>query len=142
MEKLQINDAEKAEFLQNLREGMQRGAATDAVFHADDPKRRRQMRDYILETPEFEKACQDAEVEATEHVFEAMYQAAVSGNVAAAKAWIELRGLGGVKNQPMALPEAPDAVRPPSNAPEPVDGDAFGDLSNVEALDPRRRRGR
>jgi hypothetical protein len=75
----------------------------------------------------------DAEVDATEHVREALYQAAVSGSVAAAKIWLELHGQG--------LPVSPAAPLPAStkgrqNQPE----DPFSDVDNVTVMDPRRRR--
>lgn len=136
MAKFKLNLAQQEQFLQQIREGMMRGAAADVVFHADDPKRRRQVREFILETPAFEKAVEDAEVEATEHVLEALYQAAISGNPGAAKTWLELRGQGFKTKTAGALPKPPEEEEPP--APQQSD---FGDLDNVEALDPRRRRG-
>ena len=84
---------------------------------------RRDVLDEIAEDEEFEREVLDAEGEATEHVEEAVYQAAVSGSVAAAKLWLELRqpavrnlpavvegtqgGLAGL-NELMAGPSEPD----------------------------------
>jgi hypothetical protein len=120
-------------FLQQLRAGMRRGAASDVVF-GEDANQRRFVRTYIAEHPTFEKKVWDAEVEATEHVEEALYQAAVTGHVAAAKAWIELQGRGRKAALPEAPPEAPER---PTEVPGTPD---YADLDNVQALDPRRRR--
>lgn len=73
---------------------MRRGAAAEAMGLS-----RREVLDEIAEDPELERDVLDAEGEATEHVEEAIYQAAVSGSVAAAKLWMDLR-----KPAPSMLP--------------------------------------
>lgn len=120
----------REEFLQHLRQGMRRGAASDIVFGTDNPNQRRKTRDYIAANSDFELAVMDAEIEATEHVEEALYQAAISGNVSAAKAWIDLKG-GGVAKQPVGRP-----AKVPDDAPEALNADFF----NVTPIDPRARR--
>lgn len=118
--------AKRAEFLEHIREGMMRGAAADAL-ELD----RRGVRAFILKNPEFEKAVLDAELDATEHVQEALYQAAVSGNVAAAKTWLELKGVG--ETRAVGRPATPAPAGPPGDRP-------FSDLDNVTPLDRRRRK--
>jgi hypothetical protein len=118
-------------YLAHIRAGMRRGAATDAVFGSEDPERRKLMREYILSNPEFEEKVLDAEVEATEHVEEALYQAAISGNTAAAVKWLEMHGAQFAEHR----------GRPPKPASgdAPDEGDSFADLHNVLQMDPRRR---
>jgi hypothetical protein len=91
---------------------------------------------FIEEHPEFERQVSDAEGQANEHVEEALFQAAVSGNVSACRAWMELRG--GVlpamaRGGPQTAPERPTG---PS---EPDEDELFG---NVTRMDPRARRKR
>jgi hypothetical protein len=106
---------------------MRRGAAADVTFGRDDPNRRRQVREYIAEHAEFEKLVLDAETEALEHVEDALYQAATSGNVPAARAWIELT-------------RGPPAEREDQQPDRPAGADdPFGDLT-VVPLDPRERK--
>lgn len=78
---------ERDSYLDQLRNGMRRGAAAEAVG-----LRRQPMLEWIEVNPEFELACVKAEAEALEHVEEALYHAAISGNVTACKIWLELRG--------------------------------------------------
>lgn len=52
---------------------------------------RHQLDGYLFDNPEFAAQVADAEQDAVEHVEEALYQAAVSGNVAACKLWLERR---------------------------------------------------
>jgi hypothetical protein len=117
--------AKQDEFLEYLRAGMQRGAAADALGLS-----RIKVREFILSNKAYERFVLDAEVDATEHVQEALYQAAVSGSVAAAKTWLEFH--------PHTNPVAPSR---PAPAP-PSSSDPFADLDNVASLDPRRRRRR
>src|SRR4051812_37851280 len=77
---------QQEQFLEHMRNGMRRGAAA-AVLKLD----RIAVQDFIGNDPEYEKRVLDAEGEATEHVEEALYQAAVSGNVAAARIWLDQR---------------------------------------------------
>ena len=81
-----MTGSEQATFCDHMRAGMRRGAAAEAMG-----LQRASVLDEIAEDPEFEKAVLDAEGEASEHVEEAIYQAAVSGSVAAAKLWLDLR---------------------------------------------------
>lgn len=74
-------------YLQHIREGMRRGPASDQV-EIDRIK----MRDFIAADADFRKKLENAEIDATENVEEALYQAAISGSVPAAKAWIDLKG--------------------------------------------------
>lgn len=58
------------------------------------------MLDHIALHDDFEAKVIDAEAEATEHVEEALYQAAISGNVAAAKIWLDYKaGRGGLPDK-------------------------------------------
>jgi hypothetical protein len=119
--------AQQEEFLQHLRQGMRRGACAELLGFT-----RLTIITYIEDHPEFERRVIDAEGEANEHVEEALYQAAVSGNVSAARAWMELRG-----DRRMDLPLAGPQTPPP----EPRD-DEEDELfpSNVTRMDPRTRR--
>lgn len=115
------------EFLAHLRAGMRRGAAAETMKIS-----RQTVLNFIDDHPDFEKRVLDAELEATEHVEEALYQAAISGNVAACRVWLELRGGGAVRT--------PTARRPSVDDPVGGDNGDFSDLDNVTALDPRQRR--
>jgi predicted methyltransferase MtxX (methanogen marker protein 4) len=81
-----VTPDQELEFLEHMRAGMRRGAAAEVMGFT-----RREVLDYIDSNAEFELAVLDAEGLATEHVEEALYQAAVSGSVPAAKLWLELR---------------------------------------------------
>ncbi len=117
------------EFLQHLRAGMRRGAAAAAVYGDDDPMTRKRIRDFIDAHRSFELLVLDAEREATENVEEALYQAAISGNVAAATKWLEMHGRGFEEHR----------GRPRSPEPEPVEG-AFDDLGAGGVVDLETRR--
>jgi hypothetical protein len=121
--------AQQEEFLTHIRAGMRRGAAADVVFGSDDPACRRKVREYIDTHGEFEILVEDAEIEATEHVEEALYQAAVSGNVPAATKWLELHGRKFEEHRGR-----------PSNKPPDLGDDPFGDLGGVVSLDDRRKK--
>jgi len=83
-----MTEAQQVEFLEHLRNGMRRGAAAYAMGLT-----RMEVADFIAEdgNEDFEKAVLDAEGEAHEHVEEAIWQAAVSGSVAAARLWLSLK---------------------------------------------------
>lgn len=81
-----LTSAQKAQFCEHMRSGMRRGAAAEAMGYE-----RGQMLEWIAEDESFEADVLEAEGHATEHVEEALYQAAVSGSVPAAKLWLELR---------------------------------------------------
>ena len=76
----------KDELLAHVRGGMRPGAAAELLgYHRDD------IFALIDGDQEFAERLELAEREATEHVEEALYQAAVSGNVTAARIWLERR---------------------------------------------------
>jgi hypothetical protein len=81
-----MNEDQRAEFLEHMRNGMRRGAAANALGFS-----RGQVLEEIDDDEEFEARVVEAEGEASEHVEEALYQAAVSGSVAACKLWLSLR---------------------------------------------------
>jgi hypothetical protein len=105
-----VTTKERDTFLEHMRAGMRRGAAAEAMGLS-----RREVLDEIAEDADLERDVLDAEGEATEHVEEAIYQAAVSGSVAAAKLWMDLRRPG------------------PSNLPVPSSGPANG-VASLNAL--------
>lgn len=111
-------------FLEHIRNGMMRGAAAEALGLS-----RRKVREWINTHPAFEAAVLDAEVDAMEHVKEAVYQAAVNGSVSAAKTWFEINGMAAQAEQ-----------KGPVSSPAPRGGDPFSDLDNVSPLDLQRRR--
>jgi len=74
------------DFLEHLRAGMRRGAAAEELGLT-----RKLVLEYIATHEAYELLVLDAEGEASEHVEEALFQAAVSGNVAACKLWMDLR---------------------------------------------------
>lgn len=78
--------SQRDEFIGHMRNGMRRGAAAEAMGLS-----RMAVMCFIADDDEFRAAVEDAEGQATEHVEEALYQAAVSGNVTAAKIWLERR---------------------------------------------------
>lgn len=77
---------QQEEFLEHMRAGLRRGAAAYAMDLT-----RLQVADYIEADEEFRHRVEDAESEAHEHVEEAIYQAALSGSVAAARLWMNMR---------------------------------------------------
>jgi len=81
-----MDSEQREEFLEHMRNGMRRGAAANALGLS-----RGQVLEEIDDDEEFEALVVEAEGEATEHVEEALYQAAVSGSVAACKLWFSLR---------------------------------------------------
>ena len=122
--------AHQQKFLQHLREGMRRGATAELLGFS-----RMSVMNYIEDHPDFEKQVLDAEGEATEHVEEALFQAAVSGNVAACRAWLELR-MGPRTTQALQSPHMP-----PPGPLEPSEGDEESEFfSNVTRMNPRQRR--
>jgi hypothetical protein len=90
---------------------------------------------YIEDHPEFERRVLDAEGEANEHVEEALYQAAVSGNVSAARAWMELRG---DRRMDVALAGPQTPPPEPREPSEDEEDELFP--TNVTRMDPRSRR--
>lgn len=75
---------EEEQFLEHMRAGMRRGAAAEAMGRT-----RWDVVGYIKRNEGFEARVQEAEEHAVEHVEEAVYQAASSGHIAAAKMWLE-----------------------------------------------------
>jgi hypothetical protein len=72
------------QYLDHIRNGMRRGAAAEALKLP-----RKLVFDHIALHDDFEGKVIDAEGEALEHVEEALYQAAISGNVQACKMWLD-----------------------------------------------------
>jgi hypothetical protein len=110
----------RAAFLEHLRAGMQLGAA---AYVLKIP--RATIEGALAEDADFALAAREAETTATEHVQEAVYQAAVSGNIQAAKLWFAIKG---------ALPGRMGAPRSPSPPSAPASNDpeldaALGELS-------------
>lgn len=122
--------AKQEEFLEHLRNGMRRGACAQLLGFT-----RMTIVNFIEDHPEFEKRVLDAEGQATEHVQEALYQAAVSGNVSAARAWLELFPNRAV-HPAVPMPHVPPPE--PREAPEEDEDELFP--ANVTHLDPRGRR--
>jgi ethanolamine utilization cobalamin adenosyltransferase len=121
--------AKQEEYLLEIRQGTRRGAAAEILGF-----KRMDVLKYIDETPKFRAQVEDAEKEATELVEEALFQAAVSGNVSAAKTWLEYQG-----RFPTKMPQLP-AQRPIGPAPAPggtpADGedDPWAELDNVRPI--------
>jgi len=122
MDEFTLGPEVQEQYLQKIREGVMRGAACDELGLV-----RRQMREFIAQNANFEAAIADAEIDATEHVKEALYNAAVSGSVPAAKAWLEMNGEEFAERR----------GRPPNPKPS-APSDPFGDL-RVVPLDSRRQ---
>jgi len=118
------------DFLKHLRQGMRRGATAELLGFS-----RMTVINYIEDHPQFEKQVLDAEGEANEHVEEALYQAAVSGNVAACRAWLELRP-GRESDLALAGPQVP----PPEPREPSEDGEEEQFFANVTRMNPRQRR--
>lgn len=118
------------EYLQHLRDGMRRGAAAELLGFS-----RMTVINYIEDHAAYERRVLDAEGEATEHVEEALFQAAVSGNVSAARAWLELRPK---QRLDLSLRGPQTPPQEPTEAPERDDEDIFP--ANVTRMDPRQRR--
>lgn len=78
-----FNDRRRAVYLDFLREGMRRGAAAVATGIS-----RETVHHTIHNDPEFAAAVDRAELDACEPVEDALYQAAVSGNVHACEVWL------------------------------------------------------
>lgn len=121
-----FTEEKREEFLTEVRQGMRPGAAAEYVGC-----NRRDILEFIEMDVDFAKEVHFAEIEATELVEEALFQAAASGNVSAARVWLEMRG----KMPQKAPPSKTESVggQPPSAAPVPSAGsdDPFADLDNV-----------
>jgi hypothetical protein len=72
------------ELIGHVAGGMRPGAAAEALGF-----KRSELYELLDDDEEFAELVDLAQREATEHVEEALYQAAVSGNVTAAKIWLE-----------------------------------------------------
>jgi hypothetical protein len=81
-----FSDEHRDQLLGHVRAGMRPGAAAELLGHHRD-----EIFALIDSDEEFAERLELAEREATEHVEEALYQAAVSGNVTAARIWLERR---------------------------------------------------
>lgn len=122
--------SKREQFLNLIRSGMMRGAAADQL-----DLNRRKIRDYIEDDEKFKADVVDAEVDATEHVKEALYQAAISGQVAAAKAWLELQGVG-IRKPASAGREqpAPEDTGPEMPYEDAAITDQWAELDNVTPI--------
>jgi hypothetical protein len=99
-----FNSAKRDEFLTHMRAGMQRGAAAEALGLT-----RMEVVAYIGAHEDYEAEVLDAEARASEHVMEALFQAAVSGHVPAGKLWLELKGFAHrLPTGPLDKPVDPD----------------------------------
>jgi hypothetical protein len=78
--------AKQKKWLEHVRQGMRPGAAAESMGLDRDV-----VLDFAADDEEAKAALAKAEREAMEHVEEALYQAAVSGNVTAARIWIDHR---------------------------------------------------
>lgn len=78
--------AKRDEYLAELRRGLRRGRAAQAIR-----VRVEVVEAYWAEHPEFLERMELAEVAANEHVEEALFEAAASGNVPACRIWLERR---------------------------------------------------
>jgi len=76
--------AKREELLEHVRNGMRPGAAAEVMGFP-----RSALYELLADDPDYAEMVEKAEREATEHVEEALYQAAVSGNVTAARIWLE-----------------------------------------------------
>lgn len=81
-----FTNAKRDEFLGHIRQGMRPGAAAEAMGFDRD-----RILDQIADEEKFSELVAKAEREANEHVEEALYQAAVSGNITACRMWLDLR---------------------------------------------------
>lgn len=126
--KFTMTDEQKIEYLGHIAMGMRRGAAADML---ELPKI--QVREYIFENPDFERLVLDAEVDATEAVEEALFHAAISGNVTACKIWMEMKGYS-------AAPSAASRGAAPTPTVPPGGGVESDDLFGGPVVDIRTRR--
>lgn len=78
-----FGDEKKAAYLEQLRNGVRRMAAARAVGVDPDTVSIHKAKD-----PEFAAACEQAELEACEQVEDALFQAAISGNVVACQVYL------------------------------------------------------
>ena len=83
---MEFSEQQQERFLDELRNGVRRGMAADTV---ELP--RPFVREYIRTHDDFAAKIDDAELDALENVEEAVYQAAISGNVQAAKMWLDYK---------------------------------------------------
>lgn len=78
-----FTEGKRQAFLDALRRGARRGLAAEAAGVT-----RQLVCDYIERIPEFAKLVEKAELEANEPIEDALYQAALSGNVVALQVWL------------------------------------------------------
>lgn len=83
---MELSQSQQEELLEHLRNGLTRSAAAYALDLT-----RLDVCDFIDADDEFRHRVEDAEAEAGEHVTEAIFQAAVSGSVSAARLWMSMR---------------------------------------------------
>src|SRR5690349_5830109 len=113
-----LDKATQEEILQHTRNGMRPGAAAEQVGLS-----RPDFYDDLDDDEEFKHRVDKAEREATEHVEEALYQAAVSGNVTAGRIWLERRD----------PPKQPGALVPTDKDDDPGFDAELAELNNLAA---------
>ena len=114
-----FSKAKKEEFLKMLREGSRRGAACEAVDIT-----REAFQQHYNDDPKFAQAVERAEIEASELIEDALFQAAMAGNVTAISMWLqkrysldtdtdtdELEQLSGPKSQDSSLSGQPGNIQ-------------------------------
>jgi hypothetical protein len=79
----------KAEYLEQLRDGLNRGESARAIGVS-----RMTVWEHRKDDPDFDQACKDAQDEAVEEVEDALYESAVNGNVTAAIFYLKNRAPG------------------------------------------------
>jgi hypothetical protein len=102
-----VTSDQQADFLAHLRAGMRRGAAAEFLGLS-----RFTTYAFIAEHPDFERQVLESEDAALENVEEALYQAAVTGNVRACELWLNLHP----RSRSSALPAPPGAISTPADA--------------------------
>lgn len=100
----------RADYIAELRAGVRRGAAAERLGLG-----RFETYAYIAEHPEFDHDVREAEDAALENVEEALYQAAITGNVRAAELWLNMNGRGA--KRPAGFPKGAT----PTSGPQPQD---------------------
>jgi hypothetical protein len=111
------------DYLERIRNGVMRGPASDEIG-VD----RSTIRRYIEGHAGFRQKVEDAETDAAEMVQEAVFQAASSGSIPAAKLWLEFRGL---------MPQGGKSEKAVKDEPAQPE-DPFGSLDNVTPISRRR----
>jgi len=133
---VRFTPALRVKFLEHIRAGTKRSTAARVLGF-----------DYLIilayigAHPEFEREVLDAEAEASEDVEKALFQAALEGNVSAAKEWLALRSRDAPVFLEPPVEEPPPPPEPEEEEPPPIVADEDGLFPpNVTHMDPRARR--